>query len=94
MKQSLALLFTIGAFVLAGCCATPHVTRWEYKVTMLPYLPANTNAITATDFRTHMAETTQLHRERLQAFLNDLGKDGWMLIDEDEGTFYLKRPLK
>jgi hypothetical protein len=26
--------------------------------------------------------------------LNDLGKDGWVLINEDEGTFYFKRPIK
>jgi len=26
--------------------------------------------------------------------LNDLGKDGWVLISADNGTFYFKRPVK
>ena len=33
MKKSIALIFAASTLFLAGCCTTPHVTKWEYKVT-------------------------------------------------------------
>jgi hypothetical protein len=33
--------------------------------------------------------------DRTQTFLNDLGKDGWVLVNEEGGrVFYFKRPIK
>ena len=32
MKESL-LLLAVSGFLLAGCCTTPHVTKWEYRQT-------------------------------------------------------------
>jgi hypothetical protein len=31
MKKLIALVFAAGAFVLAGCCTTQQVAKWEYK---------------------------------------------------------------
>ncbi|SPE60074.1 hypothetical protein SBV1_370058 [Verrucomicrobia bacterium] len=40
MKKSIALvLLAASTFFLAGCCTTPHVTKWEYKVADLPHHP-------------------------------------------------------
>ncbi len=41
--------------------------------------------------------TMEQLRERggTQQFLNDLAKDGWILVSQNEGrTFYFKRPIK
>jgi hypothetical protein len=84
MKKSIALIFVASTLFLAGCCTTPHATKWEYKVAQVPHGPFGTTS----------------HQENLeiqQKFLNDLGKDGWMLIngiENETGTFYFKRPVK
>jgi hypothetical protein len=31
MKISVALIFAASTLLMAGCCSTPHVTKWEYK---------------------------------------------------------------
>jgi hypothetical protein len=34
-------------------------------------------------------------REAQEALLNDLGKDGWLLVSQTEGRFfYFKRPVR
>jgi len=96
MKKSIALIFVVSALVLAGCCTTHHVSKWEYKVAVAPKLPAihfggGTNA---PSFQESFQETMQKERELQQSFLNDLGKEGWALVSENEGTFYFKRPIK
>ena len=84
MKKSIALVFAASTLFLAGCCTTPHVTKWEYKVAHVPSLPVNSST-----------PSPQEWRDRTQRFLNDLGKDGWVLVSESEGrTFYFKRPIK
>jgi hypothetical protein len=30
MKTSIALMFAASTLLLAGCCTTHHVTKWEY----------------------------------------------------------------
>jgi len=80
MKKSIALIFAVSTLFLAGCCTSHNATKWEYKVTQDP---------------SHLGHTPQEIRELQQAFLNDLGKEGWVLINENEaGTFYLKRRVK
>ena len=81
MKKSTALVFAASTLLLAGCCTTLHTTKWEYKVTDAPRGPLGTTS-------------PQENRDLQQAFLNDLGKDGWVLINESDGTFYLVRPVK
>jgi hypothetical protein len=85
MKRTIALIFAASALGLAGCCTTPHVSKWEYKVADLPRVPGNSPNVPG----------FQDLRSRQQDFLNELGKDGWVLVSESDGrTFYLKRPLK
>jgi PBP1b-binding outer membrane lipoprotein LpoB len=80
MKKSIALIFAVSTLFLAGCCTTHNATKWEYKVAQDP---------------SHVGHTSQEIRELQQTFLNDLGKEGWVLINENEGgTFYFKRRVK
>ena len=32
MKKSIAVIIAASTLFLAGCCTTPHATRWEYTV--------------------------------------------------------------
>jgi len=74
----------ISGLLFAGCCTTPHITKWEYKVAYPP----------RTAFGGPSAGPEE-RRESQQAFLNELGKDGWVLVSQFEGRiFYLKRALK
>ena len=84
MKKHTALLFAASILILAGCCTTPSVAKWEYKVAVPPRMPFGGPAGGPEQFR-----------ENQEAFLNELGKDGWVLISQTEGRiFYFKRPLK
>ncbi len=82
MKRNLKQLFVIGAtsFLLAGCCTTHHVTRWEYKV-------ADVNR-----FGLSRAEILK----KQEALMNDLGKDGWIFVSQfdADATLCFKRPVK
>jgi len=97
MKNTIVLIFAVG--ILTGCTTTPHVTRWEYKVAVAPRMTGSTNSLTGTNSLTlsnmqeHLQQIGRQSRYKQQRFLNDLGRDGWMLVNEDEGTFYLMRPL-
>ena len=82
MKKNIALIFAVSTLFLAGCCTTHNATKWEYKVAHAP---------------SYAGHTSPEIREIQQTFLNDLGKEGWVLIYENEyqgDTFYLKRPVK
>lgn len=74
-----AITFTVSTLFLAGCCTTAHITKWEYKVVCPPIDPNVTG---------------QERRDLQQTFLNNLGKDGWILVSEDENSFYFKRAAK
>jgi len=82
MKKYIALTFAVSTLFLAGCCTTHNATNWEYKVAHAP---------------SYAGHTSQEIREIQQTFLNDLGKEGWVLIYENQergDTFYFKRPVK
>ena len=84
MKKNIALIFAASTLFLAGCCTTHNATKWEYKVAQAPHGPFGTTS-------------PQENRELQQTFLNDLGKEGWVLIYENQergDTFYFKRPVK
>ena len=84
MKKSIALVFAASTLFLAGCCTTPHVTKWEYKVALAPPPREGMSNV-----------DPQARRDRTQTFLNDLGKDGWVLVNGEGGSvFYFKRPIK
>lgn len=86
MKTTVIFIFAACTLFFSGCCTTPRAAKWEYKVATAPELTGT------------MGQPNQEVARRLRAnnqeFLNELGKDGWMLVNEDSGTFYLKRPLK
>jgi hypothetical protein len=75
-----SLILTAGSsLLLAGCCTADHFTKWEYKVAAPPTTTAG----------------GQAWAEERQSFLNDLGKDGWVLVYETGGgVYYLKRPIR
>jgi hypothetical protein len=80
MKTNLKQLFIIGAssFLLAGCCSTHHVTRWEYKAV-----------------REERVGHTPAEWMRIgEALMDELGKDGWILVTVSEATYYFKRPVR
>ena len=79
MKKCITVVFVASMLVLTGC-TTPHATKWEYKVAAVPNLPRAGG---------------QEQRDADQAFLSDLGKDGWMLISQNDGrVFYFRRPIR
>jgi len=85
MKTKTALLSLLAAstLFLNGCCTTPHATKWEYKVAS-PHLRGDAN-------RTEGPEGV---RQAQEALLNDLGKEGWVLVGQTDGRFfYFKRPV-
>ena len=58
--------------------------KWEYKVALVPPPREGISNLDPQD-----------RRDRTQSFLNDLGKDGWVLVTEEGGrVFYFKRPIK
>jgi hypothetical protein len=80
MKTNLKQLFIIGAssFILAGCCTTNHVTQWEYKVVNVSRV-----GLTQTEWQ-----------KKQEALMNDLGKDGWIFVDQSDTTLNFKRHAK
>src|SRR5262245_36007886 len=72
------LILSVGAATTTG---SPSVAKWEYKVASPPpgtFGGPNTGPAGL--------------RERQEGFLNELGKEGWVLVSQDEGrTFYFKR---
>jgi hypothetical protein len=83
MKKSIAVMFAVSTILLAGCCTTPHATKWEYKV--------------AFDPRPAAGSGPEERRALEQKFLNDLGKDGWVLVSgggQEGNWFYFRRPVK
>ncbi len=84
MKECIALVIAASMLGLAGCSTTPRVTMWEYKVAGIPPVPAGSSI-----------PSPQEWRDRAQQLLNDVGKEGWVLVSQNEGrVFYLKRPIK
>ena len=78
MKKSLVIVAS--AFLFTGCCSTHLASQqWEYKVTNPP--------VGAEGMRPVGAGPTE-------KFLNELGREGWILVAVDGDTFYLKRVRK
>ena len=56
-----------------------HASQWEYKVAVTPVGPKGTRP------------TEAAQREK---FLNELAKDGWVLVTTEGDYLYVKRPKK
>ena len=100
MKKSVAIIFAASILFLTGCCTVSHAPTWEYKVVAIPrgnyHFGGGTNApsLNTTNMDGFFRETFQKQRDREQAMLNDLGKDGWQLVSKDDVSFYFKRQVK
>lgn len=70
------LIIGTGCLLLAGCCTTHHVTKYEYKVV-------------------HFADADQSNwMPKQESYLNEIGKDGWILVNVSDQYYYFKRPVK
>ena len=76
------VLIAVSSILLAGCGSVHPAGRWEYKVTRVPGAPVET------------LNTLGPSLEEREKYLNSLGNDGWVLVSQDLGVFYLKRPMK
>lgn len=81
MRKITAFAFVVTVGLLTGCCGMHGKARqWEYKVAETPLVtPPGTRPVGIQE------------RER---FLNQLGRDGWVLVAADADLFYLKRPAR
>ena len=74
------LILAASALTLSGCCTPHHIAHWEYKVIRSATISANAPQ---PDWPT-----------KQQALIEDLSKDGWVLVTESSGYLYFKRPQK
>jgi len=80
MKKNLAHVITVSALLLAGCSSMDHGSKqWEYKAALTPLRPGGGRPVPV---------------ESREQFLNELGKDGWVLVAADGDLFYMKRLKK
>jgi hypothetical protein len=80
MKKSIAVAIATGTLWLAGCSSTHQAAKqWEYKVARTPLGPEGTRPVSV---------------ETREKFLNELARDGWILVATDTDVFYLKRPKR
>jgi hypothetical protein len=84
MKQCVVVVFAASVLLLTGCRTAPRVAKWEYKVAAAPRPKAIAGAVAS----------PEEWQESEQALLNELGKDGWVLVSQNNGVFYFKRPIK
>ena len=77
-------MFAASALSLAGCCSTSQVSKWEYKVARL-----------ARGGDANHVEGPEAVREAQETLLNELGKEGWVLVSQTDGRFfYFKRAVR
>ena len=82
-KCEILAMFAASSLLLAGCATGHQGTQWEYKITPAPALP------------TTGQWTVEEHWKDREAWLNELGKDGWALVSKDDrGVYYFKRPKR
>ena len=82
MNHSILVLMAASSLLLAGCCGVHHAGSWEYKIAKTPQSPEEAKAMIGPSL------------ENREKYLNSLGRDGWVLVSEDQGIFYLKRPKR
>jgi len=79
------LIITAVASLLVGCATSSvqHGEQWEYKVVAPPSFGLN---------QANQAPDVKQMGKNMEAFLNDMGKDGWILVQRAEsGWYYFKR---
>ena len=81
MKTKTLLILGLSSLMLSGCSSMHRATHWEYKI--IPSDNINVNHTPPPDWPA-----------KQEAMLDNLGQDGWILINESNGYFYLRRPAK
>jgi hypothetical protein len=85
MKKIIALMFTVSALALAGCCTTPHSAKWEYKTIVTP-----NDSVTLTP-----ASNGWILND---AVLNSMLVDGWRVanygVDQSNSQWFLLKRHK
>jgi len=81
MRRCIALVIAASTVGLAGCCTTPRTPKWEYKV-------EDERKWVSRDSVTPDWLVVEQRR------LNDLGKDGWVLIQRDANLYFFMRAMK
>ena len=78
------LIITAATLLLIGCDTSPrHTEQWEYKIAYPPLQGFN---------QANVVPNIENNRKTSEAFLNDMGKDGWILVERDDsGAYYFKR---
>jgi hypothetical protein len=99
MKKFITFLSLLVVMGLAGCCSPSHAVKWEYKVVIPPQLPMSAysqinTSLNSTNFMWRAHEQQRVWNEHVQGYLDELGKEGWQLVGIQDGTYYLKRPVK
>jgi hypothetical protein len=77
-KFTSLIVVAVCGLLLAGCCTAHHSRHWEYKVVKAPHPPP-------------ASATPEQFMQNEEAFLNDLGKEGWVLVTHEGEVCYLKR---
>jgi len=85
------LIITAAALLLVGCATSSvhHNEQWEYKIARSPSQEfSQSNPVS----QAQAAQALEDRRKTKEAFLNDMGKDGWILVERDDsGAYYFKR---
>jgi hypothetical protein len=94
MKTNIKRLLIIGAssLMLAGCCTTRPVTRWEYKV--VHAAPVHVAQGDGLAWQNHHDELMAEWQKDQEALMNSLGKEGWIFVAQSSDYLYFKRPIK
>ena len=80
MSKLLLAIIAAGTLFAAGCSTPPQSSdKWEYKAALTPLGPEGRRPVSI---------------ERREQFLNDLARNGWILVSADGDLFYMKRAKK
>ena len=77
-KMKTLLIVAASSLLLVGCCTTLR-NKWEYKITQVPSDP------------NEQKKGIERYWQTREQYLNILGAEGWVLVTEDQGVYYLKR---
>jgi len=80
-KINRLLILSASILLLPGCSTAHRAKHWEYKIVESGNYNANTTP--PPDWPA-----------KQEAMLDNLGKDGWILVTESNGYFYFRRPVK
>jgi hypothetical protein len=81
IDKKYCLIYVAGCLLFSGCSTNVHLTRWEYKVVL------------SGDVKRNTGEHVNYGKDQ-ETIMDNLGKDGWVYVNESSGYLYFKRPIK